>query len=57
MARENWTKRSKRWTKKKYIYDFQQYETRRFIGDSVYACKANIVEPENHQSNLLMIQN
>ena len=43
--------------KKKYIYDFQQYETRRFIGDSVYACKANIVEPENHQSNLLMIQN
>ena len=38
---------------KKYIYDFQQYETIRSFGDSIYPRKINIVEGEEGQRNLL----
>ena len=36
-----------------YIYDFQQIETIRSFGDSIYTCKINIDEAEMDQSNLL----
>ena len=45
-------KRFKIWNKK-YIYDFQQYETIRSFGESIYTHKASIVEAEENQSNLL----
>ena len=38
---------------KKYIYDFPQYETIRSYDESIYTCKANIVEVEENQNNLL----
>ena len=38
---------------KTYVYDFQQYETVRPFGDSIYARKINIVEVEGYQNNLL----
>ena len=38
---------------KKYIYDFQQYETIRSVGESIYTRKASIGEAEEGQSNLL----
>ena len=38
---------------KKYIYDFQQDETITSFGESIYTCKAEIVEAEEDQSNLL----
>ena len=38
---------------KKCLYDFQQYETIKSFCDSIYTCKANIVEVEEDQSNLL----
>ena len=37
----------------KYKYDFQQYETIRSFGDSVYAGNYNIDEAEVDQTNLL----
>ena len=37
----------------KYKYDFQQYETIRSFGDSIYAGNHNIDEAEMDQSNLL----
>ena len=37
----------------KYLYDFQQFETIRSFGDSIYTGKINIDEPEMDQSNLL----
>ena len=37
----------------KYLYDFQQFETIKFFGDSVYTGKVNIYEAEIDQSNLL----
>ena len=40
---------------KKYIYDFQQYETIRSFGDNIYDNKINIDEAEIDQSNLLKI--
>ena len=40
---------------KKYIYDFQQYETIRSFGDNIYTGKINIDEAEIDQSNLLKI--
>ena len=38
---------------KKCAYDFQQYETVRSFGDSIYIRKANIVKAEEDQNNLL----
>ena len=37
----------------KYKFDFQQYETIRYFGESIYTGKINIDEAERHQSNLL----
>ena len=37
----------------KNIYDFHQYETVRYFGESIYIGKASIVETEEDQSNLL----
>ena len=37
----------------KYKYDFQRYETVRFIGKCIYAGKFNILEAEMDQTNLL----
>ena len=37
----------------KYLYDFQQFETVRFFGDSIYTGKMNIDEVEIDQANLL----
>ena len=38
---------------KKYAYDFQQYETIRSFGKSIYTSEINIDEAEMDQSNLL----
>ena len=38
---------------KNYTDDFRQYETIRSFGESIYTRKANIVETEEDQSNLL----
>ena len=48
------TKIQKRWFKiwKKYIYHFQQYETIRFLAESIYAGKINRDEAEMDESNL-----
>ena len=35
-----------------YIYDFQNFETIRSFGDSIYAGKANLDEEEIDQTNL-----
>ena len=35
------------------MIDFQQFETRRSFGDSIYTGKTNIDEPERNQRNLL----
>ena len=37
----------------KYKYDFQQYETVRSFGDSIYTGEINTDEVEKDQSNLL----
>ena len=37
----------------KYLFDFQQFETIRSFGNSIYTGKINIDEPEMDQSNLL----
>ena len=37
---------------KKYVYDFQQYETIRSFGESIYTGKINIDEVEMDQTNL-----
>ena len=38
---------------KRYAYHFQQYETMRSFGESIYALKPRIFEAEKDQSNLL----
>ena len=38
---------------KKYIHDFQQYETIRYLSDINYTCKINIAEAEEDLSNEL----
>ena len=38
---------------KRYIYNFQQYEAIRSFGDSIYTHKANIVEADKDEGNLL----
>ena len=38
---------------KNYTDDYRQYETKRYFGESIYTRKANIVETEEDQSNLL----
>ena len=38
---------------KNYIYDFQQYETVRSFGESIYTQNISIVEAQEDQSNLL----
>ena len=38
---------------KKYIYDFQQFETIRSFGDNIYTGKINADKAEVDQSNLL----
>ena len=38
---------------KNYIYDFQQYETIRSFGESIYTQNISIVEAQEDQSNLL----
>ena len=38
---------------KKYINDFQQYETVRSFGESIYTNKVNIDEAEMDQRNIL----
>ena len=35
------------------MIDFQQFETRRSFGDSIYTGKTNIDEAERNQRNLL----
>ena len=35
------------------MHDFQQYDTIRSFGDSMYNCKLNIIEAEEDQNNLL----
>ena len=35
-----------------YIYDFQNFETIRSFGDSIYAGKVNLDEEEIDQTNL-----
>ena len=37
----------------KHLYDFQQFETMRSFGDSIYTGKININVAERDQSNLL----
>ena len=37
----------------KYKFDFQQYETIIYFGESIYTGKINIDEAERDQSNLL----
>ena len=41
-----------RYERKKYIYDFQQYETITSFGDKIYSGKINIDEGEMDQRNL-----
>ena len=38
---------------KNYIYDFQQYETIRSFGGSIYTQNISIVETQEDQNNLL----
>ena len=38
---------------KKYIHDFQQYETIRYVSDINYTCKISLVEAEEDLSNQL----
>ena len=38
---------------KRYIYNFQQYEAIRSFGDSICTRKANIVEADKDEGNLL----
>ena len=38
---------------KRYIYNFQQYEAISSFGDSIYTRKANIVEADKDEGNLL----
>ena len=53
-GRKKFWKRFKTWKKKKkYICDFQQNETIRSFGKSIYTRKAKIFESEKDQSNLL----
>ena len=47
-------KRLKVWHKK-YIYDFQQYETAKSFCDNIYTGKINIDEAGMDQRNLLKI--
>ena len=51
-GKKNLKKRFKIWNKK-YIYDFQQYETIRTFGDNIYTAKINIYEAEMNQTNIL----
>ena len=37
----------------KYIYNFQQYQTIRYFGESIYTRKGQIVEAEEDQIYLL----
>ena len=37
----------------RYVYDFQQFETIRYFGDSIYTGKISIDEAEIDQTNLL----
>ena len=37
----------------KYKYDFQQYETKRSFGESIYSEKVSILAPDMDQTNLL----
>ena len=47
--------KSLRYKTNKYAYDFQQFETIRSSGSSIYMEKINIDETEMDQSNLLKI--
>ena len=40
---------------KSYTYDFQQYETIKSLAESIYNCKASIVETEEDHKTLLKI--
>ena len=40
-------------TNKYLLFDFQQFETIRSFGDSIYTCKIKIDESEMNQSDLL----
>ena len=42
-----------KYKQKKCTYDFQQYETVRSFGESIYTRKASIREAEEDQRNLL----
>ena len=53
MEREKVKQEDLEYKTKKYTFDFQQYETIRSFGESIYTCKASIVEAEEDQSNLL----
>ena len=52
MGRKNQTKELI-YKANKYKYDFQQYETIRSFGESIYAGKTTTDETEEGQSNLL----
>ena len=46
-------RKSLKYKTNKYLCDFQQFETIRSFGDSIYTGKINIDEAEMDQSNLL----
>ena len=54
---KKWEERIKRedlkYKTKNYIYDFQQYETIRSFGESIYTQNISIVETQEDQNNLL----
>ena len=53
MKLKNRKRKSKEKIAKKYIYDFQQYETIWSVSESIYTRKASRVEAEKDQSNLI----
>ena len=53
MGKKNKRKDLKYKCKGKYKYDFQQYETMRYFGESIYAGKINLYEVEIDQTKLL----
>ena len=51
---EKFKRKDLKYETKKYIYNFQQYETIRFFGENIYTGKIiNIDEAEMDQKNLL----
>ena len=51
MGRKNYKNRFNLWNKN-YVYDFQQCETIKYHGESIFTRKASRIEAEEEQSNL-----